>query len=212
MALHTSSVHFEGQRSREMAQLLERLNYRLTGPPATAQTGDAAAELLDADTGDRNIVRKAVYESGGWTFLFDPELVVMTEDGVLSEYARANRIRVFAWVCEGVSASYGFKLFAPELVRDVLSVDGEVVTDVGPATPHESGVNWSSCSEREVMRIADRLGAPFDGFTKNRTYEIYTLDESHMPTPDLSGVSMDMPFRAEDLVARVVRRPWWKFW
>jgi hypothetical protein len=212
MALHTSSVHFEGHRAADMAPLLERLDYRLVGPPAKVQTADAAAELLDADTGSRNIVRKAVYESGEWTFLYDPEMVVFTNDAMLSLYAREKGTRIFAWICEGVSRTYGFKLFAPDLVRDVLAVGGEVLTNDGVALPQEGGVNWTSCSEREVMRIADRFGAAFDGFSRDRTYEILTLDESHMPTPDLSGVSMEMPFRPEDLVVRVVKRPWWKIW
>jgi hypothetical protein len=212
MALHTSSVHFEGSHSASMTALLEQLNYRLVNPPAMLHTAEAAVELLDKDTGNRNVVRKAVYESGGWTYLHDPEMVVMTEDGVLSDYASKNRVRIFSWICEGVSRSYGFKMFAPGVVRDVLAVGGKVVTNGGARVAEEGALNWAACSERDVMQIAERLGAPFDGFSNDRAYEIYTLDESHMPVPDLSGMPTAMPFRAEDLVVRVAKRPWWKLW
>jgi len=212
MALHTSSVHFEGSHSANMAALLEQLKYRLAGPPVIVHTAEAAVELLDRKTGNRNIVRKAAYESKGWTYLHDPEMVVMTEDGVLSEYASKNAIRVFSWICEGVSRSYGFKMFAPGVVRDVLAVGGKIVTNGGARVSEEGEVNWGACSERDVMRIAERLGAPFDGFSNDRAYEIYTLDESQMPVPDPSGMPTKMPFRSEDLLVRFVKRPWWKLW
>jgi hypothetical protein len=131
---------------------------------------------------------------------------------LLAEYANKNAIKIFSWICEGVSRSYGFKMFAPGVVRDVLAVGGKIVTNGGARITEEGEVNWESCSERDVMHTADRLGAPFDGFSNDRTYEIYTLDESYMLVPDLSGVPTEMPFRAEDLVVRVVKRPWWKFW
>jgi hypothetical protein len=195
-----------------MTALLEQLNYRLVGPPTIVHTAEAAVELLDKKTGNRNIVRKAVYESNNWTYLHDPEMVVMTEGGVLSEYAGKNSIRIFSWICEGVSRSYGFTMFAPGVVRDVLSVGGKIVTNGGTRIAEEGALNWASCSEQDVMHMAERLGAPFDVFSNDRKYEIYTLDESKMPVPDLSRMPKGMPFRSEDLVVRAVKRPWWKLW
>lgn len=212
MPLHTSSIHFEGSHSANMAALLEQLKYRLAGPPAIVDKAKPALELLYGKTGNRNIVRKAAYESTGWTYLHDPEMVVMTESRVLAEYAGKNAIRIFSWICEGVSRSYGFKMFAPSVVRDVLAVGGKIVTNGGARVAEEDGLNWELCSERDVMRIADRLGAPFDGFSNDRTYEIYTLDESTMPVPDLSGRQTKMSFSANRLVVRVVKRRWWKLW
>lgn len=85
--------------------------------------------------------------------------------------------------------------------------------------PEETISDWSHADEKEVLKLAARLGAPFDHLSDDREYHVYTLDESDMPEADLSSIEVkELPFPAEAIVARVVghapseRRPWWKFW
>lgn len=163
-----------------MADLLSRLDYRVVGSPVSCGTSQELNSALDAPTHDRDVVRKAAYESNGWTYLFDPEMVVMMNDQELSDFAGENATDIFAWVCEGVSASYGFRVFKPELCRDLLAVDGSVATDVGAPLREEQGIEWGRADEADVLALAARLGAPYDYFSADRSYVVYTLDESHM--------------------------------
>jgi hypothetical protein len=133
MALHISSIQFRGDHAANVIKLLEQLKYRVVGAPAETATADVATQLLGASTGNRNVVRKAIYQANGWTYLTDPELVVMSEEDALTEFARNHETTVFSWVCEGVSATYGFAIYSPTKMREVLVVDGEVLSDAGKA-------------------------------------------------------------------------------
>ena len=219
MSLHCSVVCIRGNHLSRMTDLLSLLDYRLVGSPVSCATSKALEAALDEPTHNRDIVRKAAYESNGWTYLFDPEMMVMMSDKELSDFARENSTDIFTWVCEGISASYGFRVFNPELRRDLLAVGGSVKTDVGTRLPEEQGLDWGQADETDILSFATRLGAPYDYFSTDRSYVVYTLDESHMPVPDAAGVNLtEQPFRPEDIVARVVgrvpieKKPWWKFW
>jgi hypothetical protein len=216
MGVHFSVISIEGSHLDRIGDLLLALNYRLVGPPVSCGTGSEASSLLDQDTGNGDVVRKAAYETGGWTHLLDPELVVMQSEEQLAAFAQAHSTRILAWVCESFSASYGFRLFAPTLGREVLAVGGNVLTNDGDALSEEQGIDWAHAGEREVLGLAKRVGAEYDWMTADATYLIYTLDESHLPAPDLTDAPDQLPFSPNDIVARVVghqkRRPWWKFW
>ena len=143
----------------------------------------------------------------------------MMNDKELSGFAKGNSTDIFTWVCDGFSASYGFRTFNPELSRDLLVVGGAVGTDVGSRLPEEQNIDWTRADEADIFALAKRLGAPYDLLAADRTYMVYTLDESHMPMPDTSGLnSVELSFRPEDIVARVVghvpveKKPWWKLW
>jgi hypothetical protein len=195
-----------------MTELLSRLDYRVVGSPDSFATPRTLAAVLDGPAQDRGIVKKAAYESNGWTYLFDPEMVVMMHDTELANFATENATDIFAWVCEGVSASYGFRVFKPALSRDLLVVDGSVETDVGTRMPEEHGLDWSQADDADILALASRLGAPFDYLETDRSYVVYTLDESHMHVPveerssvpaDLSG-NLETPRRGVLLFAAPV--------
>ncbi|HEY7639986.1 MAG TPA: hypothetical protein VH814_09695 [Steroidobacteraceae bacterium] len=190
-----------------MPELLSRLDYRLVGSPTAYSTSKALEAALDESTDLRDVIRKAAYESNGWTYLFDPEMVVMMSEGQLSDFARQNSTDIFAWVCEGVSASYGFRIFSPELRRDVLAVGGSVETDVGPRLAEEQNMDWAEANETDILALAMRFGAPYDYFAEDRNYAVYTLDESGVPAPDTTNAkSTEPPFRPEDIDTKVVGR------
>jgi len=173
-----------------MTDLLSLLDYRLVGSPVSCATSEALEAALDAPTQGRDVVTKAAYESNGWTYLFDPEMVAMMNDQKLSDFAKENSTEIFAWVCEGVSVSYGFRVFNPELRRDLLAVGGSVETDAGTRLPEEQGLDWGQADETDILALAKRLGAPYDYFSADRSYVVYTLDESHMFVPDASKPSI----------------------
>jgi hypothetical protein len=201
-----------------MPDLLQHLEYRIVGEPTMCLTSSAAEAVLDEPTGSRNVVRKAAYEAAGWTYLFDPEMVVMMADEQLSAFARKHETNVFAWLCEGVSTSYGFRTFSPELQRDLLVVGGVITADVGQRLPEERDFDWARANEAVVLDLARRLGAPFDNFSTDRPYTIFTLDESAMPAVDLADLPVVEPMFRHDVTAKLVGRvgpaekPWWKFW
>jgi hypothetical protein len=150
----------------------------------TVPTGDQASRELDCKPG-RNRVTKVAYVADGWTFIVDPELVLMDRDVWLG-YSQQWNTRVVGWVCEGASGSYGLTIFdSGGKRREVLRSDGEVVVNKGKPLPEESGMNWSKAWENDVLAIANRLGAEYD-FLADREYLVFHLDESHMSVPGSS--------------------------
>jgi len=213
MGVHFAVVAFKGSHLGRMADFLRELDYELVGAPASCTSGEEAMELLNEESDNVDIVRKAAYESGGWTYLVDPEMVVITSVDELTAFAQTHATRILGLICESSSASYGFSVFAPTLQREVLAVNGEVVTNTGDAIPEERGIDWRRADERQILTVAERFGVAYDEMSADRPYLVFTLDESGMPTPELPASAADRPFPPVDIVARVVgRRPWWKFW
>lgn len=183
MSMHISVVSIEGDHLDEVADVFRKCEYVIENS-FTVLTGDQASRELDWNP-DRNRVAKVAYAADGWTFIVDPELVLMSND-VWLEYSQKWNTRVIGWVCEGASGSYGLTVFdSGSKRRDVFSGAGEVAVNNGEPLPEESDVNWSEACEDDVLEIAKRLGAEYDSLA-DREYLVFHLDESQMSVPGSS--------------------------
>ena len=182
MSMHISVVSIEGDHLNEIAEVLERCEYVIEDI-FTVQTGERASEELDWHP-DRNRVAKVAYFSDGWTFLVDPELVLMNND-VWLDFSKKWNNRVVGWVCEGASGSYGLTVFdAGGKRREVMVGDGEILLNDGEPIPEESCINWNDAWEDDILDIAGRIGAEYDSLS-DREYTVFHLDESQMEFAEL---------------------------
>jgi len=171
MSMHISVVSIQGDHLGEITDVLRNCRYVIEDT-VTVLTGEQAARGLNWNP-DRNRVAKAAYYASGWTFLVDPELVLMTND-VWLECSQQWNNRVFGWVCEGASCTYGLAVFdSGSKRREVFSSDGEIVVNVGVRLPEETDINWKEAGEDEILEIAKRLGAEYNPIADH-------LDESQM--------------------------------
>jgi hypothetical protein len=200
MDTHFAFVNIEGNHLDRIAELLTELDYRLVGPPARCTSGAAAIALLNEESG--TVVRKAAYESNGWTCLIDPEMIVITSDVELTAFAQAHATRILVWICESYSDTYGFRLFAPTLQRDLLAAGGELVTDTGNSLPEERGIDWQRAGYQEMLTLVQRFGVAYDRMTADRPYWVYSVELSDTPAPELPSSGQ----------AASTSRPWWRFW
>jgi hypothetical protein len=174
-------VSIEGNRLNEIADVLRNCEYVIEDS-FTVPTGDRASRELEWNP-DRNRVAKVAYFAAGWTFIVDPELVLMSNDVWLG-YSQKWNTRVVGWVCEGASGSYGLTVFeSGGQRRHVFSCGGEVGVNDGTPLPEESELNWSEAWEDDVLEVAKRLGAEYD-FLADREYLVFRLDESRMSAPE----------------------------
>jgi len=180
--MHISVVSIEGDHLNDIADVLKRCEY-VVEDSFTVQTGDEAAKELDwSPNPDR--VAKVAYSDNGWTTIIDPELTLMTED-VWVEYSKEWNNRVFGWVCEGASGTYGLVVFdTGRKRRDVMAVAGDIAVNDGEPLPEESGTDWEQACEDEVLDLAEQIG-PGNDFLADREYTVFHLDESQMVVPDL---------------------------
>jgi hypothetical protein len=177
MSMHIVVVSIEGNHLVEISEVLQKCRYVIE-KTLTVRTGKQASREL-AWNPDGQHVAKAAYFANGWTFILDPELVLMT-NAVWLEYSKKWKARVVAWLCEGTSASYGLTLFqSGKKSRQIVSVDGNVVVNEGKPLPEESGVDWSEATEETILGIAERIGAKYD-FPANREHTVFQLNESQM--------------------------------
>jgi len=183
MSLHISVVSIEGDHLDEIADILRKCEY-IVEDSFTVPTADQASRELDWSP-DRNRVAKVAYVADGWTFIVDPELVLMSDD-VWLEYSAKWNTRVIGWVCEGASGSYGLTVFdSGSKRREVLSSDGEVAVNKGKPLPEELDMNWNEAWEDDIVEIAKRLGAEYN-FLADREYLVFRLDESQISVPGSS--------------------------
>lgn len=181
MSLHTSVIAIRGNHVDDVAAVLERCDYRLLGPPTIYDNVDDAWGDLTDEPEDRTKVKKLAYCDGGWTFIVDDELVMMVQDDVWSHFSDHWQTRILGWICEGASGTYAIAVFDNgKKVRDALYVDGELRENNGSPLPEETGVDWSSPYEDDILGIADRMGAPFGCSDSASRKYVYLLDESHM--------------------------------
>lgn len=78
MSMHISVVSIEGDHLDEIADVLRKCEYVIEDS-FTVPTGDQASRELDWNP-DCNRVAKVAYVADGWTFIVDPELVLMVND------------------------------------------------------------------------------------------------------------------------------------
>lgn len=184
MSMHISVVSIRGDRLDEIADVLRKCEY-VVEDTFRVSTFDAASRELEWGP-DSNHVAKVAYVADGWTFIIDPELVLMSDD-VWLEYSRKWNTRVIGWVCEGASSSYGLTVFdSGTKRREVFCSDGEIAVNDGEPLPEESDIDWIKAWESEVLEIAERFGAKYDPLA-DREYLVFRLDESQMSVPGTSG-------------------------
>lgn len=177
MSLHISVVSIEGDHLAEVADVMRKCKYLIEDCFAVSGEDQASREL-DWQP-DHTKVAKVAYVAAGWTYIADPELVLMSDD-VWLEFSKKWNNRVIGWVCEGASGSYGLTVFdSGQKRREVMSVAGEVVIDEGEPLPEETGVDWSEAWEDDILEIAKRIGAEYD-YLADRDYLVFRLDESQM--------------------------------
>ncbi len=163
MSMHFVVVSIQGNHLTEMGDVFEKCGYAVENPK-TVQTAKQASSEMAKSGG------KAAYFANGWTFIVDPELLLMSNDAWL-HYSKKWKARIVGWLCEGTSASYGLTLYENEIV----SVDGNVVVDKGKPLPEESKVDWSvGDGEEAILQIAERLGAKYV-FPAKAEYRIFKL-------------------------------------
>src|SRR3954452_2577111 len=103
MSMHISVVSIEGDHLDDIADVLRKCEYVIESS-FSVPSGEQASRELDWHP-DRMHVAKVAYVADDWTFIVDPELVLMSDD-VWLEYSQKWKTRVVGWVCEGASGSY----------------------------------------------------------------------------------------------------------
>lgn len=137
MSMHISVVSIEGNHLDEVADVLRKCGYVIEDS-FTAATGDQTSRELDWNP-DRNRVPNVAYVADGWTFIVDPELMLMVND-VWLEYSQKWNTRVVGWVCEDASGSYGLTVFDSSNTQcEVFSGMGEVGVNNGKPLPRGVG-------------------------------------------------------------------------
>jgi len=208
MSLHAGLLMIKGNHLDRIGDIFTAFNYRLTG---TVEHVDNWAEALEAmqyprPGKSREIVYKTVFVHSGWTVILDPEMLMLVDEDACTQVSRALGSPIFGMVCEGTSNSYGYSLYDRKLVRAFWSGDGEVFDNRGDKIPEEESIALEGIFEDDVLRVMERLGVNYFDFENLRAFEVFELDESHIPVHTGSDAEEQTP------PSRKSKKPWWKFW
>jgi hypothetical protein len=185
-----------------MANIFRDFNYNPVGSePIRGWLPTLQALAYPRQGAPRDHVYKAVALHAAWTVILDPELVMVTEEEACARLASRTRAPVFSMICEGASGTYSFSLLDPDVRRAYMSVAGEVQDDRGAPLPEEAGIDLARIFEDDVLLVMERLGVPYAALELAPSFDVWTLDESHMhPEIPRPGPS------------QATYRPWWKLW
>lgn len=212
MSMHMSVVMVRGDHRSGARALFEAFNYRPVESRTLTSWDEVTRALSFAARPSNTIVHKAVVTCGEWTVILDDELVMITDKELCAATARQLNTEIFGVIAEGTSGSYAFWRYAPDLQRSYFTVAGEVETDSGTPLPQEQGLDLPNLFEDGVLLLMERMGLPWSALERCPSYDVWTLDESHMATavppapapPPSAGPPPPPP--------PVQPRPWWKFW
>lgn len=200
-----------------MAEVFETFHYGVLSRK-TVDSADAAFDAMEwpRDDKPRTTVHKAVTFVNGWTVVFDPEMVMISEEDAMTALARRYDAPVFGMICEGASASYAFSFFNPEPRRAYFVSDGEVGVDRGEPLPEEADIDVSSLFEDDVLEVMTRLGVPYSEIETAGSFDVWELDESGLAEAEPPVSSPSEPVRPANSAspaspAKPVR-PWWRLW
>lgn len=200
MSLHASVLLLQGDVTLRMVEVFEAFSYKPVQSRRIQGWLNVLNELQYPRTDSpREHVHKAVTVYKGWTVVLDPELILAAEEKICSSLAELLKVSIFGMLCEGISGSYGFWLYQPQLRRGYLRVDGTVEQDIGSPIPEEGGVDLAHLFEDDVLLIMRRLGVSFQELELVEDYEVWTLDTSHFIPPVAAGPSRQP-------------KPGWKVW
>jgi len=216
MSLHISVLAIEADYLAELPAFFEQADYRVL-KTTTVRTSAEAGQLLNDQPDDRNKVVKVAYLQDGWTMLVDPEMVLFADNDLVGGLSKKLHSRILGWVCEGVSGTYGFSFFNNGQIRCKLSVDGKIAEDTGVPIGEEAAIAWDNVFEDDILKLAERLGAPFHYLEEDREYQVFLLDESGM---DEAQPSRSVPTVPQPPTPKPKDRPvpspsskqWWQFW
>jgi hypothetical protein len=225
MSLHTSLVMVKADARGEMNEVFEAFGYRAIDA-AKAHSWDAAIEAMrDREKGEPETVTKkpAVFDHG-WTVILDDEMVMFSDEEACSAVARRFDAPVFGMCCEGISATYAFTFFNPDLQRSLILGDGEVSDDRGAPLPEESGIDPAELFETDVLDIMQRLGFPFEALEDATAVDVWKVAfevgedlgpppiPPPLPTPPAQPTAPPRGTAHFPSVSIKPKKPWWKIW
>lgn len=226
MSLHSSFVLIKADVRPEIREVFEAFGYKPVGTEK-AHSWDAATEAAEypREGKAKNVVHKPVVFAGGWTTILDNEMVMFVEEDACSALARRFEVPVFAITCEGISGTYAFSLFNPELRRAYMVVQGEVTDDRGAPLPEEAGIDLADLFEDDVLEIMHRLGLSYEDLERAVDIDVWELDGSvgedlDLPqlappppmAPQQQTTARWQPVAPQQPMGSKSKKPWWKFW
>lgn len=154
-----SVVAIEGNRLDQVSDVFEQSPFTIESIHREASQQDAYRHFGNCNSDCRTTVM--AYLTDRWTYLVDPQMVLMASDG-WCELSRAWNARVFGWSYSSDAA--GLTLFRDgERMRDFLhAFERGALVDRGVPLAAESGIDWEEATEVDLLRIASEVGAPYD--------------------------------------------------
>jgi hypothetical protein len=151
-------------------------------------------------------------------------MVMFADEEACSALARRFNAPVFGMCCEGISSTYAFSFFNPDLQRSFLVGDGEVSADHGTPLPEEAGIDLAELFETDVLDIMERLGFPFEDLEQATDFDVWELVFEVGEDLDLPQIPPPLPAPPPQPIAppqgtahypsvRIKpKKPWWNFW
>lgn len=112
---------------------------------------------------------KAITYSSGWTFIYDPEMVLFAFDEESAHISRNHD--VCSIIIQGTSDTYGFNYYQNgQKTRSFLSIDGDVVENLGECLSIEQHLNLQEASEDTIFALLKELKIDFDRITEEERF------------------------------------------
>lgn len=198
----------EGNHLAELSEVFEVFEYQDTGNDRVLKEWSQAANLLSSWMLSRSRVLKLACFHQGWTIIFDPEMVMPSNENACHEISSRFHTRVFGMICEGASNTYAFSLFDRQKMRSYFSVGGEVLGIFGEPLLEEKHLDQAQAYfEDDILAIMQGIGVDYEKVINEADYLVVKELESETDIPEISSIEVNSAKKGEKR-----KKPWWKFW
>lgn len=169
MSLYMGILAMTGDHRQDIDFIFNQLGYTASKEPKTVADWPALREAI----GSRS---KAVCQINGWTVILDPEMALVAKQKNCTTLSKTFDAKVYGMFCEDAGGAYCFAIHEKgELLRAVMTVDGEVIEEEGTPLPEEKGLAAGRINAAVVMATLRNTVCDYGDLEKAGPFKVYPL-------------------------------------
>ena len=128
------------------------------------------------DSSKKNIALRGLWTLNGWTIIWDPEMVDMTDETAMETFSQKLNVEVLTFLIQTTSGSFGFAKYNRTKQRKFYSTDGRIAENFGSPLTEEKGLNINqNIFINDVLQLANKFGIDIEAKNTKTTFLVKEL-------------------------------------
>lgn len=210
MSLTIAGIAVKGLSEKDLPRFFSCFQLVDAGRDEVLSNWRDAEKIIEAENlhPDDHVQKRILWFDNGWSIIEDSSLIVCSDEEALSQASQLFQTRVFSFVAQESTGSFGFWHFNNEQSRHFFVRDGAVTSDEGNPIPEEQGLSINkNAGLDDILALAGKLGINWNRSAQPTRYIVKELCNSPALDAELERFA---PKQGNPELPRT--KPWWKFW